>query len=382
MKQSISTLLWVSMLLVCLHAKAQYNLMPVAPPPNFSFHDLWHFNILHSDSAAHVQCYVSLRIFDGSDVLQVKSNSSTIYIGPGSNYYNLGNISLLQPFTTSYYGASLLQQTISSGGIFPPGTYHVAYTLYGKFADGDFMPLAEDASEVTVEAMWPPMLLSPPDGDTIDTPYPLLSWTPAFSSSYIGQITYTLNLVELFSGQNAYQAILANPPHFSQNNIPMTMLPYPAAAQMLDTSKTYAWQIHADAQGNAMGASEVWTFTYADPKTTAEIPDSVLALYYDVEPEYPSTFVITPQKKIHFKFENGYHRDADTLLSFALYKEGRENPILTTSTCHACIVVTKNIYHSIDMEDFQDFTPGFYLLKIYDSENRAKYLRILFKDEN
>jgi hypothetical protein len=370
------------MLLIGMNVKAQYNLMPIAPPPNFSFNDLWHFNIFNSDSAANSMFYVSLRIFDGSNILKVKSNTSTIYIGPGSNYYNLANISQLQPFTTSYYDASILQQTISSGGIFPPGTYNIVYTLYGKFADGNFTPLAEEASEATVEAMWPPMLLSPADGDTIDTQYPLLTWTPAFSSGYAGLITYSLNLVELFPGQNAYQAIQSNPLYFTQSNIPITLLPYPPSAQLLDTSKTYAWQVHADAQGYAMGSSEVWTFTFKQPRPATEIPDSLQTLYHDVEDAYPSTFVITSLKRILFKFEDSYHQDADSLLTFALYKEGNDNPILTTLTCHSCIVVTQNIYHSIDLEDNHHFTPGFYLLKIYDSQNRAKYLRILYKDEN
>jgi len=303
------------LLLTSTPLAAQYNLVPIAPPPNFSFNDLWHFNIFNSDSANTVQYYVSLRIFDGSDILKVKSNTSVISIGPGSNYYNLGNISLLQPFTTSYYDASILQQTISSGGLFPPGTYHLVYTLYGKFADGSFTPLTEDASEAVVEAMWPPMLLSPPDGDTIDTQYPLLTWTPAFSSAYVGQISYTLNLVELFPGQNVYQAIQANPLYFTQNNIPITILPYPPGAQLLDTSKTYAWQVHADAMGAPMGSSEVWTFTFG--KHSIPVPEIVNKPFLEASRTLTSYYSEITDGLLRISFEEKLYDD-DGLLTFEI----------------------------------------------------------------
>jgi len=320
------------MLLIGIHVKAQYTLMPIAPPPSFSFNDLWHFNIINSDSGGNTQFYVSIRIFDGSNVLKVKSNSGNINLSSGSNYYNLGNIALLQPFTTSYYDGSLLQQAISSGGFFPPGTYYIVYTLYGKFADGNFTPLAEDVSETTVEAMWPPMLLSPPDGDSIDTQYPLLTWTPAFSSSYTGQVTYTLRLVELFAGQNAYQAIQSNPLYFTQNNIPITMLPYPPSAQLLDTSKTYAWQVHADAMGSVMGSSEVWMFHYKNEKST---PDPVIhsVFYFTAFKNIVYDAYSIFDGNIYIQYDSEYYSGENSFLQCRLlnskFVEQNNNEMLT-----------------------------------------------------
>lgn len=254
--------------------QAQYIITPIQPPPNFTFNDLWHLSVVRSAADDNSEFYITLRVFDATNALKVKSNTRVLALPLGSYYYNLSNVSLLEPFTTSFYDTYVLQQAVSSGGAFPAGTYNLVYTLYGRALDGEFAPLTESTSQGLVEAMWPPMLLSPPDGDSIDTQYPLLTWTPAFSSGYNGQINYTLKLVELLPGQNPNQAIFSNPLFFTQNNIPATLLTYPPSAQLLDTTKVYAWQVHADAQGVYLGSSEIWTFTFKNPTPPREINKS------------------------------------------------------------------------------------------------------------
>lgn len=315
MKNALTLLAFLCLYSISVNSSAQYTITPIAPPPSFTFNDLWHFTVIRSAADNNAQFYISLRVFDASNILKVKSNTAVLALPTGSHYFNTSNISQLEPFITSYYDASVLQQIISSGGTFPPGTYNIVYTLYGKSADGEFAPLSEDASEAIVEAMWPPMLLSPPDEDTIDTQYPILTWTPAFSSSYNGQITYTLNLVELYPGQNGYQAIQANPLYFSQNDIPITMLPYPPSAQVLDTTKVYAWQVHADAQGTAMGSSEVWTFTWGTPQTENE-PIKSNKIYFDIKRASPFEKYIITDGFLYIKYEEEYAIEANEMLTF------------------------------------------------------------------
>jgi hypothetical protein len=313
MKKIVAQLAFICLCCISTCSFSQYVITPIAPPPTFSFDDLWHFTVVRSITDDNAQFYVSLRVFDGADRLRIKSNTATVSLPPGSHYYNLSNISLLQPFTTSYHDAGILQQTINSGGNFPPGTYHLVYTLYGKAADGVFTPLAEDVSEALVETLWPPMLLSPADEEIIDTRYPILTWTPAFSSSYPGQITYTLKLVELLPGQNTYQAMAANPAYFTQNNIPVTMLPYPPSAQPLDTSRTYVWQVHADAQGTQMGSSEIWSFTYRIPNSGEKSPKK--NTYFLLSTEATSEYVIINDGQLRISYtENLY--DTDKKLTF------------------------------------------------------------------
>jgi len=322
MKKIVARLAFICLCCISTHSFSQYVITPIAPPSTFSFSDLWHFTVVRSMADDHSQFYVSLRVFDGGNQLKVKSNTAVVSLPLGSHYYNLSSISQLQPFTTSYYDGGILQQTINSGGHFPPGVYHFVYTLYGKAADGEFTPLAEDVSEATVEALWPPMLLAPSDGEIIDTQYPILTWTPAFSSSYGGQITYTLKLVELFPGQNAYQAITANPLYFTQNNIPVTMLPYPPSAQLLDTSKTYVWQVDADAQGARMGSSEIWSFSLGKVKPP---PAKRMPKYY-FKPSQKLTpeFMLLTEAFLPIAFEERYHPAGAKVFGFNILNERKE----------------------------------------------------------
>ena len=170
--------------------------------------------------------------------------------------------------------------------------------------DGEFVPLAEETSEATVEAMWPPMLLFPPDGDSIDSPLPLLTWTPAFSSQLTGAVTYTLHLVEMLHGQNAYQAIRSNPGQYDEKNIPLTMQPYPSGARILEAGKQYAWQVHADAGGHSLGSSEIWTFTLAVPKPGT--PVVLPKYYYRPAEKVPAEYVRLTEAFLPLAFDERY----------------------------------------------------------------------------
>jgi len=327
--------------LLHLSVNAQYTITPVPPPPSFSFNDLWHFTVVRTQADVYKQFYVSLRIFDGTNTLKAKSNSAVFELAVGSRYFNAGNNADLQPYVTSYYDAGILQQAISAGGLFPPGTYHVAYTLFGKGADGIFAPLGEDAFEITVETMWPPMLLTPPDGDSLDNAYPLLTWTPAFTSTYTGPIDYTLNLVELFNGQNAYQAIQANPAYFSQNNIPVTMLPYPAGAQVLQIGKTYAWQVHARAGSTSLGSSEVWTFTLKTPATPA--PIRLPNYYFKPAQKLAAEFVLLKEAFLPIALDERYQPAEGKDLPFVIMDENRK-PLGTEKDFGAAVSAGFNRY--------------------------------------
>lgn len=309
---------WAGICCICLsswHVQAQYTLHAVPPAPQFTFNDLWHFTVVRSQADNFNAFYVSLRIFGGESQLRVKSNTAVVNFATGSHYYNASNSAALQPFATSYYDGGMLQQVVSSGGLFPAGTYNMVYTLYGRSADGEFAPLAEDQVSLTVEAMWPPMLLSPPDGDTINTTYPLLTWTPAFNSAFSGTVTYSLKLVEQLAGQNAYQAIQANPAYFTQAGLNTTTLPYPAGAQSLDTGKVYAWQVHADADGAGLGASEIWTFTLATPEHPTE---TVRAnpVYFDIKHSAPFEVYYITDGFLYIKYEEEYATENGQELRF------------------------------------------------------------------
>jgi len=270
-----------------MHASySQYVLTCIAPPPQFSHDDLWNLTITRVNLLDnYAQFYIAMRIYNGQNQLEVKTNSATLGLPGVLTVINLGTIAQVQPFTINYYNGSTLQQVISSGGIFPPGTYNVDFALYGRPNDGEFTELAGVSVQVIVDALWPPMLLSPPDGDSIQTPNPVLTWTPAFSTYLSGFVTYRLRVTEIFSGQSKQQAISSNLPQHMENNVPMPLLMYPNTAQPLDTGKRYAWQVEGRIGLISLGHSEVWEFCYCFPQQVQTIYNG----YYYKLTEHPQS---------------------------------------------------------------------------------------------
>jgi len=372
--------LWVGIILTLPSAQGQYAITPVAPPPTFTFNDLWHFTLIRSNADNYAQFYVSLRIFGGNNVLRVKSNTAIFSLPVGSQYFNQSNLLPLQPLSTSYYDASVLQQAIAGGGFFPAGTYNIAYTLYGKTADGEFTLLADDALQITVEAMWPPMLLYPADEDTIDTPYPPLTWTPAFSSLYTGPITYTLNLVRLMPGQNGYQAMQANPTYFSQSGIPVTTLVYPAAAQVLDTGEVYAWQVHADGGGTPLGSSEIWTFTL---RTVAPEATEVHSPFYFVafrNIAYDTYRIF--DGNIYFQYESEYHNDANQHLRCRLLNSKMvEMPHNGLTELPISMGLNRYVINQCDLGISGNAQEPFYYIEVTNPKGEKWYLKFKTLDD-
>lgn len=304
-------------------AKGQYTVVPLSPPPSFSFADLWHFSVVRGTTDdKYVHFYVSLRVFNENSLLKVKSNTAMFTLNAGSRYFSLGDQSSLQPFETSFYDAGHLQNAISSGGLFPPGSYRMIYTLWGKAPDGAFTPLAEGESEVTVPVLWPPMLLSPGNGDTIDTSYPLLTWTPAFAGAAFHPVEYTLKMVELLPGQHAYQAMAANPSHYTEGGLLPTMLPYPPSARPLDTNKVYAWQVHAGYGGVSLGSSEIWTFLWRRRKP--EQKDIPVGAYFRLSLQTQANFVRVDKAFLPVVVEERYTLPPDAPLAFRILDENKK----------------------------------------------------------
>jgi len=378
MNKALTGMLALLCLLVTYFSgKAQYSITPIAPPPTFTFNDLWHFTVVRGTSDAYTQFYVSMRIFEGPNhQLNVKSNSVTLTLAVGSQYYNGGNISLLQPFTTSYYNATLLQQAISMGGQFPPGSYTVTYTLYGKAADGEFTPLAEESIEAVIDLMWPPILLWPEDNDTIADPYPPLSWTPAFSSSYTGQITYTLNMVELLTGQSAKQAIVSNPSFFTTANLVNTFYPYGASAPALVNGKTYVWQVMATL-GSASAMSQVWQFTYATTQLAFVFPGN---LYTPVTKTLDGGYHLAKNKMLKIKYVEEYELPNNSYLLYNIYdKHGKKirsslppmnSPSATVKKGENYITLSLGT-SGLNLSSVDDY----YVLEVMNHKNEKWYLR-------
>ncbi|MGQ3013504.1 MAG: hypothetical protein ACT6QS_07350, partial [Flavobacteriales bacterium] len=299
--------------------RAQYLLTAISPPPQFTHDDLWNLTLTRTNTSDnYTQFYIALRIFNNSSQLEVKTNSAMLSLNNTVTVINIGNIADVQPFTINYYNATVLQQVVASGGLFPPGQWNIDFTLYGRPSDGEFTELANYSYPLIVDAFWPPMLLSPADGDTVQTPNPILTWTPAFSTFAQGNVTYILKVVPILYGQDAQQAIMANFPMYMESNIPMPLQMYPNTAQPLDSNHRYAWQVEGRADGLSLGSSEVWEFCYCFPGFT--VPQDTIRYYFTAFTQSENDLYIVHDGNIYSQFYMDYKSSGENKVYVSVLK--------------------------------------------------------------
>jgi len=357
--------------------RAQYLITAISPPPQFTHDDLWNLTITRTNTGDnYTQFYIALRIFNNSGQPEVKTNSATLPLSNAVTVINTGNIADVKPFTINYYNATVLQQVVASGGLFPPGVWNIDFTLYGRPSDGEFTELASYSYPLIVDALWPPMLLSPADRDTVQTPNPILTWTPAFSTYLSGNITYNLRVVPIFTGQTKQQAISSNLPAYQESGIPMPLQIYPNTAQPLDSNTSYAWQAEGFSGSSSLGQSEVWEFCYCFRAPDSTVYGTVLYKLTDRRDAVPA---ILDLNYLPLTYNEEYSPE-DQVFRFTIRnQEGR-------------IVADENQFEEIrrfgqntfiiDLcSDAQlDLPDGYYMMEVYRTNKSTLYFPFILKD--
>ncbi len=369
-KTGICILVW----LLCIQGiYAQYVVTAIPPPPQFSHDDLWNLSITRTHTQDNYkQFYISLRIFNGQQQLQVKTNSASIPLPDPVTLINLGNLSYVKPFTMNYYNATVLSQVIAGGGLFPPGVYLVDFTLYGRPSDGEFTELANYNYQAVVDAMWPPMLLSPADGDSIPDPFPVLTWTPAFSTYLQGAVSYSLRLVHIYDGQSKQQAITSNLPHYTAEELPMPLQVYPGSARALEAGQRYAWQVEAYMAGSSLGYSEVWEFCYCTRTPQQQTPGN---FFYKLTEHPQSQFETVKGNWLPVAFPEKYVPKEPSLRFRLKNLQGKE--LANQNNFDAPKKIGMNKYQiSLCSDARLDLPEGYYVVEFPTESRITYYLRI------
>jgi Carboxypeptidase regulatory-like domain len=163
---------------------------------------------------------------------------------------------------TVSYNKSIENQAIRSGRL-PEGEYTACLRIEDR-SGGTLVD--QVCADFTIVYPDQPQLILPADGEQVDFPYPIFTWTPL--QVPIGyQIHYELRIAEVLPGQTPQRALEANIPQLETDNLLTTSVQYPISALPLERGKQYAWQIQAlDQNGFApssnQGRSEIWTFLY------------------------------------------------------------------------------------------------------------------------
>jgi hypothetical protein len=215
-------------------------------------------------SAEEVTISVTVTLNGVGQVLNGVTEPFTI---PPVSSYVVDNTKILKIDNPSYPNSDLKSKTTQSGRL-PEGEYTVCVTVLNI----DNVPLVSNVcSNFTIIYPQPPQLIYPVDGDSLDanTKYPTFQWTPVIVPPNY-PIKYTLKIAEMLQGQTPLQALSANVPTYSNENITTSSFLYPIDAFPLDTSKSYVWQVQAVDQNGFPptqnnGKSEIYTFSFRHP---------------------------------------------------------------------------------------------------------------------
>lgn len=369
--------LFLPLYMVLTNVQAQYLLTAISPPPQFTHDDLWNLSITRTNTQDnYTQFYLGLRIYNTTGQLEVKTNSSNFSLNQNVTVINIGNINTVQPFTINYYNGTLLQQVIASGGLFPAGTFLIQFTLFGRPTDGVFTELADFNYEVIVDALWPPILLLPEDRDTITVPNPILTWTPAFSTAFTGNITYSLTLVKIMPGQTKEQAIVSNPTYYKQNSLYSTFDVYNGLG--LETGFAYAWRVHAQVGGQLL-PSQVWEFTLAGTPSLNPVLTTNIFSKLAVEPD--GFVYLAKNMKLNVLYDEEYDLPSGyTNLNFKIYDHTGIAVASSTSGGGQYPIQKGSNYLSLSCTQLGLQQSNTYLLEISNLKNEKFYLR--FKPQN
>jgi hypothetical protein len=355
----------------------QYTITAYPPSGNnVALEHLWHLMIAGQIDPIYTQYYIALRVFNDQNSLIIKSNSATFSMPTLPVYINYTDVSLLAPINTTLYD-NFYSDVVNSGGFFPPGTYHVIMTLYGRPTDGEFVELSQSEYDFIIEALYPPVLIFP-CGETITTVYPTFTWTPAYISS-TQTILYCLRLVEIYNGQTAYQAIMSNPSYYEECNIPVTMLNYPPNSNSILPDQPYAWQVTATINGLPVASSNVCEFIYHLPDTLP-IPDTTL-IYGILNADTDGGYYFAANEKLHFIYYYDAYTDGVGIpLQFNIYDPEDNTKVKGTgdNVVYGPTVVKfgENRYTFELNECGLNLTADkYYILEVIDPKNFKYYLR-------
>lgn len=176
------------------------------------------------------------------------------------------------------------------------------------------------------------MLITPMDGDTIDTKHPLLAW---YYQSGMPQVSdreyYRLILVELDDHQSAEAGVSVNTPLLQVEELSVTQMFYPYDAPELEDGHRYGWQIQKIKNDVIADKSEAWEFILP-------IEEPEFNKYVTLKAKHDGVMYEAIDGVVFFKMDESY---GDNGLSYYIYDENHD-------------LILKDILHDEDSGDNED----------------------------
>ena len=260
--KSIKTFLVSLIIFFCVSTIYSQDIVQVniqQPPLNqLRIEHLWKIT-LNNTSQDVLDVYLYGTLTEQTAGRIVNAKTSSINLSPGMKKVNVHE---LEPIDIDFPSAeSIYSEALIRAGNLSSGDYEIC--VYVRYTDSN-NDCGSDCIQHSVEIMPAPTLISPSDGENINT-RPVFTWVQAVRPGT--DVNYKIKIVKVEDRQSPETAMQNNPTWFEEENIMANVFQYPLSAKELVEFGKYAWQITSfDFFGNPIGEnegkSEAWTFTY------------------------------------------------------------------------------------------------------------------------
>lgn len=358
-------------MIIAMKANSQI-LVNVQLPPNgiMQKNQLWNMTVTNT-GATTLSLHIELTFSDAVNSIQIIGAATQVFsVPPGAS--QLSN-AVLQPIQ---YNILSQAYPVDAGpnGLLPVGDFEVCYSFMSHTTDA-VEKIAEECQELLVEPLSPPQLVYPYDQDVIENKNPQFSWLPPLPRSLFSNLTYDLDLTEVYPNQTPADAIQQNVPIFQQQGISVTTLLYPVSAQMLELDKQYAWRVIAKSNQMQVAQSETWAFSIKEFNRIDSIEISELPFAKLKKDDRGGYAIFVNELKFDYLNEN-----SDTSWNISLVDLSVLNKkSISLSLDTIKLIPGQNLikYNISDNADFID--KHLYLLEIINSRKESWRLRFEYR---
>lgn len=227
---------------------------------------LWNMTVTNTTSSPMI-IHVEVMMSDINSSMQVLSAiTPLITIPPGTTQVNSLYVNPIQ------YNTLSPEYVVdpNPNGLLPVGRFDVCYTFlyhHTEFVD----KIGEQCESLIVEPVGPPQLIFPLDGSQIESTNPQFNWVGPMPANLYSNLSFDLDLVEVYPNQQPGDAIQQNIPIMQYHDIKATAIGYPVNGQQLERKKTYAWRITAKTNTTRIAETETWSFTVKENASSTKL---------------------------------------------------------------------------------------------------------------
>jgi len=368
----ISLLLMVMLWTKVLVAQFTVN-VPISGNGNYGYSELSQISMANLSGNTLNNCYAVIRAEESNGTVAYLLKTPVFNLNAGINllsYQDVINAEVLQS-SASY---SKMQQT----GNLPSGTYTTCVDVYVL---GNSNGLAKQCATVKTKDDDQVVLLSPNDGQVINTFFPTFFWnfgTP--QPDYT--VTYSIKIAELKDGQSYYDAMYFNAPIVFEQNYMSTTYNYSSSSFPLNEDKQYVWQVEANVRGKGKYLSPIWMFRFKKDKRNPvkKTPVKEYVQYaYLTKQASATSYSFTDKINLRYNNEAG-----DSVLNYVVYKQG-ETRAVTISDQPAQLHEGIN-YFSFNVPDNmkpkKEKEANLYTLQVRNARNEVWSMKFIINSNN